>query len=178
MNEEFKEMFTETVREELDNKIKEVYAKITNKDYRIPVLTKDFELKVTSKLNDVNLKEDDKRDEVLSTGEGQITSLSFIGALVSYAMEKKDDPILSKLYGSEYPIVMDSPFGNLDKVHTKNVAANIGKLSSQVIIVVSKKQWEGYVEENIKDQVNKKYLMYDGDIEISGAEYTEIREVF
>lgn len=171
LNDEFKELFTKIVREELDLKIKEVFAKITNKDYRVPVLNENFELKITSKLN-----EDQNKEVALSTGEGQITSLSFIGALVSYARENKDNDVLSSLYANEYPIVMDSPFGNLDQIHTKNVAKNIGYLASQVIIIVSQKQWVGYVEESIKDQVSDKYIMRDGDINSGylAGEYTEI----
>lgn len=177
LNDEFRTLFTEIARKELDNRIKDVFSKITNKDYRIPALTKNFELKITSKYSQIELDEEDKKDEILSTGEGQITSLSFIGALVSYAKDKKDDKILSKLTAEEYPIVMDSPFGNLDEIHTKNVAKNIGKLSSQVIIVVSRKQWEGYVHENIIDQVKRKYIMVDGVIEANSGEYTLIREM-
>lgn len=176
LSDQFKDMFTQIVREELDLRIKDVFSKITNKEYRVPVLTKDFELKVTSRLNQIEMDESKKKDEILSTGEGQITSLSFIGALVSYARDKKDDSIMSKLSGEEYPIVMDSPFGNLDEIHTKNVAANIGKLSSQVIIVVSQKQWEGHVENNILQQVKRKYRMVDGDVNTYGSECTFIRE--
>lgn len=176
LNDDFKQMFTDIVRDELDNKIKEVFSSITSKSYRIPILTKEFELKITSQYNQVGIDDSNKKDELLSTGEGQITSLSFIGALVSYARDKKDDDVLSKLSGEEYPIVMDSPFGNLDEIHTKNVASNIGKLSSQVIIVVSQKQWEGHVSENIISQVNKKYRMKDGEIDINGGECTFIEE--
>lgn len=176
LNNDFKDMFTEVVREELDKKIKEVFSEITNKDYRIPVLTKEFELKIISKLNQVGIEDSLKNDEMLSTGEGQITSLSFIGALVAYARENKDDDILSRLSGEEYPIVMDSPFGNLDEIHTKNVASNIGKLSSQVIIIVSEKQWKGNVENNIIDQVNRKYIINDGDIVKFGAECSFIKK--
>lgn len=174
LNDDFKCMFIEVVREELDLRIKSVFSSITNKEYRVPVLTNDFELKITSTLNDIDLDDNDKKEEVLSTGEGQITSLSFIGALVSYAKDTKDDKILSKFTGEDYPIVMDSPFGNLDEIHTRNVAANIWKLSSQIIIVVSKKQWEGYVEENIKDQVIRTFIMTDGDNINNTGEYTII----
>lgn len=177
LNTDFKEMFTEIVREELDIKIKEVFSKITNKDYRIPVLTKDFELKITSKLNQIGIDEEEKNDEMLSTGEGQITSLSFIGALVAYARENKNDNVMSRLSGDEYPIVMDSPFGNLDESHTENVAKNIGKLASQVIIIVSQKQWKGHVENNIIDQINRKYIIKDCDVNKIGAECSFIEEV-
>lgn len=177
VNSDFRTMFTEMVREELDLRIKDVFSKITSKDYRVPVLTKEFELKIVSKLNEEGIEEQNKREEVLSTGEGQITSLSFIGALVSYAKDTKDNMILSKLAGEDYPVVMDSPFGNLDEIHTTNVAANIGKLASQVIIVVSQKQWEGYVEKNIKNQVIRTYKMSDGECVYNYGEYTEIRKV-
>ncbi|MDY6228882.1 MAG: AAA family ATPase [Clostridium sp.] len=176
-NNDFTKMFAEMVRQELDLKIKDVFSKITNKDYRVAILTKDFELKIVSKLNEYDLEDYDKREEVLSTGEEQITSLSFIGALVSYAKDNKDNIILSKLTGEDYPIVMDSPFGNLDEIHTINVAANIGKLAPQVIIVVSNKQWEGYVESNIKDQVIRTYKISDGEKIHGIGEYTQIRKV-
>lgn len=173
LNDEIKESFVETTREELDAKIKEVFAKITRKDYRIPMLTKDFELKIVS-----NLKGEQKEEsQVLSTGEGQITSLSFIGSLVEYAREKTKQEFLSDFSGGDYPIVMDSPFGNLDATHTSNVAANIGKLASQVIIVVSDKQWSKEVEDNIKSQVGKMYKMYDiNDINKDVLETTVIEE--
>lgn len=157
LNDEIKDSFIEMTRIELDTKIKEVFSKITRKDYRIPVLTKDFELKILS-----NLKgEKQDKSEILSTGEGQITSLSFIGSLVEYAREKSKQEFLSDFSGGDYPIVMDSPFGNLDELHTSNVAANIGKLASQVIIIVSDKQWNKDVENNIKHQVGKMYKMKD-----------------
>ena len=105
--------------------------------------------------------ENQEQSQVLSTGEGQITSLSFIGSLVEYAREKTKQEFLSDFSGGDYPIVMDSPFGNLDTTHTSNVAQNIGKLASQVIIVVSDKQWNKDVEDNIKHQVGKMYKMYD-----------------
>ncbi|MGL4450605.1 MAG: AAA family ATPase [Sarcina sp.] len=172
LNEEFKAFFTKLVREELDLKIKDVFSKITNKDYRVPVLTENFELKITSSLNET------RKEVVLSTGEGQITSLSFIGALVSYAKENKNHEILSKFCASEYPIVMDSPFGNLDHIHTQNVAKNIGHLASQVIIIVSQKQWRGNVESNIKEQVSDCYFMSDGKIDATlNGEYTQIQRI-
>ena len=168
LNTDFKNLFTKIVREDIDSKIKDVFSKITSKDYRIPVLNEKFELKIISELNG------NKKEVELSTGEGQITSLSFIGALVSYAKENQNDQTFSNLCGNEYPIVMDSPFGNLDKIHTENVASNIGYLASQVIIIVSEKQWKGNVEENIQHQVSHKYFMKDGIIEANGGEYTKI----
>ena len=173
LNNEIKEYFVETTRVELDKKIKEVFSKISRKDYRTPVLTKDFELKIVNNINDKL----SKRSEVLSTGEGQITSLSFIGSLVEYAREKIKEEILSDFSGGDFPLVMDSPFGNLDETHTANVAANIGVLASQVIIIVSDKQWRKEVEDNMKSKVGKMYKIYDeNDRNKKVSETTMIKE--
>lgn len=171
LNKEIQSLFIKSTRENLDKKIKEVYSQITRKDFRVPVLTDDFELKITSRLK----KNEDP--ETLSTGEGQITSLAFIGSLVSYAREKSRNQLLSDFSGGDFPIVMDSPFGNLDEVHTANVAANIGRLASQIVIVVSRKQWRKEVEENIFSQVDKMYEMVDGDINDKLGEYTVMKEI-
>ena len=175
LNISIKEAFIEMTRQELDQEIKKVFSNFSRKEYRVPELTKDFELKILNTIN--NTTEDNIA--FLSTGEGQITSLSFIGALVNYARNKRNKNILiSEFTGGDYPIVMDSPFGNLDETHTANVASNIGKLASQIIIVVSDKQWSKEVEENIEHQVGKMYKMIDAnesDKEI--GETTKIEEV-
>ena len=173
LNNEIKDYFVEATRMELDKKIKEVFAKISRKDYRTTVLTKDFELKIVNNINDKL----SKRSEVLSTGEGQITSLSFIGSLVEYSREKTKEEILSDFSGGDFPLVMDSPFGNLDETHTANVAANIGLLASQVIIIVSDKQWRKEVEDNMKSKVGKMYKIYDeNDKNKKVSETTMIKE--
>ncbi|MBZ4662716.1 MAG: uncharacterized protein JG776_398 [Caloramator sp.] len=172
LNKEIQELFILTTRQNLDKKIKEVFAQMTRKDYRKPILTENFELKIVSELKNNN------ESEVLSTGEGQVASLAFIGALISYSKEKMNSSIISDFAGGDFPIVMDSPFGYLDYVHTANVAANIGKLASQVIIIVSDKQWSKEVEENIIDQVGKMYKMIDEvSKDQSEGEYTIIREM-
>lgn len=172
LNKEIQELFILTTRQNLDQKIKEVFAQMTSKNYRKPILTENFELKIISELKD------DNESEILSTGEGQVASLSFIGALISYSKEKMNSSIISDFAGGDFPIVMDSPFGYLDHIHTSNVAANIGKLASQVIIIVSDKQWSKEVEENIIDQVGKMYKMVDEvSKDDSQGEYTIIKEL-
>lgn len=115
---------------------------------------------------------------ILSTGEGQVASLAFIGSLVSYAREKLEDKLMSDFSGGDFPIVMDSPFGNLSAGHKQNVAREIGNLASQVIIVVSDEQWSSVVEENIKPRVGTLYKMNDGtEDDQSIGEHTAIRRI-
>ncbi|MBU5310599.1 hypothetical protein KQI38_01040 [Tissierella carlieri] len=172
LNNQVHEAFKEEVRRDLDKRIKEVFKSISHKEYREPVLTEDLVLKVVNNFN-TTLEE-----EVLSTGESQVSSLSFIGALVSYSRDKQDSELYSSFMGGDFPIVMDSPFGNLDSLHSAHIAKGIGDLSNQVVIIVSQKQWGSEVEKNIYHRLGKMYELVEGDIftdEI--GEYTYIKEV-
>lgn len=171
LNNDINKTFKDDVRKELDHRIKEVFRDISHKDYREPVLTKDLTLKV------INNFYDEKKGKILSTGESQVASLSFIGALVSYCRDKKETPIYSNFMGGDFPIVMDSPFGNLDSEHSAHIARGIGSLSNQVIIIVSEKQWANEVEINIHDRLGRMYYLNEGDIcNEQKGEYTYIKE--
>lgn len=169
LNEEIRGHFIKTTQEDMDAKLKQVFQSLSRKQEREPVLTKDFELIIVNK--------DTKAPQILSTGEGQITSLSFIGALVSYAKEKPNMQLISDFAGGDYPIVMDSPFGNLDLIHKSNIAAGIPTLASQVIVIVSSSQWKGEVEANIFNRVGKIYELIDGQTNEADSEFTELKEV-
>lgn len=165
LNKEIQSLFVDITREDMDAKIKEVFAGISRKDDREAVLTENFELVIQNK--------ETHTSQILSTGERQITSLAFIGALVAYAREKVKSNLITDFSGGDFPIVMDSPFGNLGSAHRANIAQGIPRLASQVIVMVSDEQWKGTVEENIAERVGKVYNMKDGDKEGKDDEYTE-----
>lgn len=170
LNQEFRTYFMNSTRANLDERIREVFNSMKEKPYRFARLTDDFVLEITNDLDD----EDDRR--VLSTGEGQVASLAFIASLVSYAREKQEDKLMSDFSGGDFPIVMDSPFGNLSAGHKQNVAREIGNLASQVIVIVSDEQWNATVEQNIMPRVSTIYKMTDGDLaEQHVGEHTSIR---
>lgn len=165
LNEEIRQLFIEITREDMDAKIKEVFANISRKEDREACLSKDFELSIRNKVS--------QKPQILSTGERQITSLAFIGALVSYAKEKMHSDLITDFSGGDFPIVMDSAFGNLDPTHKANVAKGLPQLASQVIVIISDEQWRGTVEENLAERVKTVYNMRDGEYEGSDDEYTE-----
>jgi DNA sulfur modification protein DndD len=139
-------------------------------------------------------------DVALSTGQRQVTSLVFIASLVSLARRRAEIPtILKGLSGSEYPMVMDSPFGQLSLQFREGVAKWIPGLAPQVVIFASSTQYEGPVAEVLRKarRVGKRYyLCYHGpklavnarsELALEGKlleqyveakeEHTEIREV-
>ena len=158
----------EEVKKDLQKKLEEVYSNFLRKGFKI-YLTEDFKLNVQSYYGD---------KVPLSQGERQITSLSFIGAIVDIARKhhKKASDLMNE--GGIYPLVMDSPFGALDSDHRQRVAKGIHTLSEQIIIIVSTSQWKGEVEENLKPYIGREYLLKYHDSrnnQDNQYEYTEIQ---
>ena len=122
-----------------------------------------------------------------STGESQVTSLSFIGSIVSLA---KDQHAKERQFfrGGVFPIIMDSPFGSLDPVYRELIARYIPELADQIILLVSGTQWKGEVEKECQARVGKHVSLIYHAPEVgkdktsyyvrSGAdyEYTEFEE--
>lgn len=163
LNEEIRQLFIEITREDMDEKIKHVFANISRKEDREACLNENFELTIRNKVS--------HQPQILSTGERQITSLAFIGALVSYAKEKTQSDLITDFSGGDFPIVMDSAFGNLDPTHKANVAKGLPQLASQVIVIISDEQWRGTVEENIAERVHTVYNMHDASDDKDGIVY-------
>ncbi|MBR7553624.1 AAA family ATPase [Allobacillus sp. GCM10007491] len=159
------------VKEQLQDRISKVYSQFLRKNYSIN-LSEDYMLNVfNEKGNPV----------AMSQGERQITSLSFIGAIVDIARETFNKETQNAFdEGGIYPLVMDSPFGALDSDHRERVAKGIYKLADQVIVIVSTSQWEGEVEEQMKSLVGKEYKLEYNDPRYNKDkpyEYTNVKEV-
>ena len=166
--------FAKIVRDRVQTKVGNLYSEFVHKPYWAHI-TDDYELKILKKVGSYT------EPVGMSTGERQIASLAFIGGLVDIARERyeeKKDAIYFK--GGLYPIIMDSPFGYLDKEYRKAVSEGMPKLADQVIVLVTDTQWEGDVEEAMKGRADTIYQLkyYDPrkNPEIK-HEYTEIMEV-
>ena len=60
---------------------------------------------------------------------------------------------------STFPMVMDSPFGSLDEVYRRQVAKALPQLASQLVVLASKTQWRGEVEEEMGDRIHQEYVL-------------------
>lgn len=145
------------VRSWSNERVKETFEKVARKSNYNAHITEDFELKIQEGIggNEVEVGK--------SRGERQISSLAFIGSLVSIARERYEDESDNKYFsGGIYPIVMDSPFGSLDKDHREEISRIIPALAQQVVVMVTDGQWEGPVEEEMGSLAGKEYhLQYD-----------------
>ncbi|BDY29779.1 hypothetical protein hbim_03719 [Mycolicibacterium mageritense] len=184
---------TEQTRSDLDAKIKEIYSRISFKPY-VPEVSPSFQLDL--------VHADTDEPVAKSTGENQILSLSFVGALASIARARYEETKgtrspQTEVRGGIFPIVMDAAFGSLDLNYRREVALGLPDLAEQVVIIVSKSGGEGAYE-HLNERVGRSFVIQyttpkmgtkpekitvDGaelpyvQLSDDGAEYASIEEV-
>lgn len=151
------EELKDKVRRWSNKRVRQTFDGMVRKDFTAHI-TDDFELKIRKEI-----KNQGEVDVGISTGERQIASLAFIGSLVKIARNRYESDSESEYFqGGVYPIVMDSPFGKLDKDHRREVSRVIPTLGSQVVVLATDSQWEGPVEREMADRIGQQYwLDYD-----------------
>lgn len=174
------EIRTETVRRDLDERIRGVFKRITVKPFE-PHLNDDFELRL--------VRPDDPAGHTVSksTGENQILSLSFVAAVSELAADYRsrnlgEDSLLDA--GGRFPIVMDAAFGSLDENYQRDVSDALSRLAPQMIVLVSKSQGLGTVLNELEPHIGElgvivanssKSTNSDEDIELRGRSFPYIR---
>lgn len=190
---------TEDLRPILNDEIDTHFRKIIDREYWAE-LSADYSLRIRKRVPGREEGEEVAEiDVALSTGQRQVTSLVFIASLLSLARRRSEIPtILKGLSGNEYPLVTDSPFGQLS-IFRSGVAKWVPNLAPQVVLLVSPKQFDGDVAEALQEtgRIGKRYylayygpsmperaqpqLVIDGQpiqqYFHSAEEYTEIREL-
>ena len=136
----------------LEQKVQEIFGFISFTPY-VPKLSKDYELTLVK--NTLGRE----TSVAASTGENQILSLSFIGGIIDRVKQWNQRNTLMGYDSSTFPIVMDSPFGSLDQIYRRQVAKAIPQLANQLIILVTKTQWQGEVETETKSLIGKEYVL-------------------
>lgn len=158
----FKEILalrTDEVRSSLDERIRRIYSGISFKP-SVPRLSPEFHLELLESL-------DGPRVPAKSTGENLILSLSFVGALAEFARLRHEEAAQKgastgaglQYRGGIYPLVTDSPFGNLDDNYCTDIARVIPKLAPQVIVMVSKRQGLGPVENELGPRIGARDVL-------------------
>lgn len=93
--------------------------------------------------------------EATSDGADVLTAMSFIGGLISLAKENSET-----LNSYEpYPLVLDSPFGKLEKAHQQSVAKYLPSIPEQFILLVSDSQFSETVSESLENKIGKMWII-------------------
>jgi DNA sulfur modification protein DndD len=136
----------------LEQKVQQIFAQISFTPY-IPKLSEKYEL---SLIENTTWQES---AVAASTGENQILSLSFIGAIIDRVREWSENKLLMVSDSSAFPIVMDSPFGTLDEMYRRQIAKTIPNLANQLVVLVTKTQWRGEVAEEMANYIGREYIL-------------------
>jgi DNA sulfur modification protein DndD len=137
---------------ELEKRIQEIFTEISFTGY-MPQITDKYELALMDNSGLISTP------VAASTGENQILSLSFIGAITDQVRKWSKKKIFIAPESGTFPIVMDSPFGSLDEISRRQVAKIIPKLANQLIVLVTKTQWRGEVQSEMADFIGKQYIL-------------------
>lgn len=146
---------SESVRRRLDSMVRSVHSRITIKSF-VPELNPAFELR---------LWRGDGPSRLLapkSTGENQLLSLSFVGALAQLCKEQAERGSEAQFVGrigGHYPIVMDAAFGNLENNYREAIARALPGMTSQVVVLTSKAQADGVVSRELAPHVGAEYVI-------------------
>ncbi|MDH6060000.1 AAA family ATPase [Chrysosporum bergii ANA360D] len=179
-------------RLQLEKRVQEIFNQLSVKPY-LPKISDKYELTLVEHTAGI------EAPVAASTGENQILSLSFIVSIIDKVREwSQKRKIMMLPDSSTFPIVMDSPFGSLDEMSRRHIAGTIPQLANQLIVLLTKTQWRGEVEEEIATRIGREYVLtyYSSKpdceqdyIELGGQryplvkqspnefEYTEITEV-
>lgn len=188
---QYKQLLDQEFRHELEKRVQKLFSQISFTPY-LPKLTEKYELKL------VETTAGEEAEVAASTGENQILSLSFIAGVIEEVREWSKKNTFFGPDSSNFPIVMDSPFGSLDEIYRRQIASIIPQLANQLIVLVTKTQWRGEVAEEMEKRIGREYILsYNSPkndceedwIELGGEryplvhqssnefEYTEILEV-
>ena len=94
-----------------------------------------------------------------STGEAQMLGLAFTAALASYAKERRQSKRPYLLPGTIAPLIIDSPFGQLDSTYRRAVARFLPRLAGQVVLLLSDTQATKEILEEIEPYIGCQYVL-------------------
>ena len=119
----------------------------------------DFHIKVTPETFRFHLLDKDGNNVGQGDGLNLLLNLTITASLISFAAERQKikDPILSS--ATVAPLIIDAPFGVLDKKYRNVVVSQLPKHAGQVIFLVSSSQWDDEMESFIKDRIGKEYCL-------------------
>jgi DNA sulfur modification protein DndD len=102
----------------------------------------------------------DGRTVPRSSGENQLVSLAFIAALIKFSLSRSKQQNGDLLIpGVVAPLVLDSPFGQLDTKYREDTASFVPAMASQVVLLVSSSQGDEHVLKALRPHVGREYVL-------------------
>ena len=144
------------IREYLDKEFGQNWNRIAQLD-RLVQIEEDFALSIKEKGGDGAWV-----TSAPSSANLKALSLCFVSALITLARElrsKSQDGRLKIFDGGDFPLVMDAPFAKMDTYFKSRVPHGLRQCVPQIVLLSSKDQWFGEVEEGLRSSVGRAYVL-------------------
>jgi len=158
----------EEARKEIEAAVNRVLAVTARRDYRFEV-DESFQIRLLFPNGTPTPK---------SGGENQMMSLAFLAALVEYAKKRSvsdDDGMF--IPATVAPLVLDSPFGQLDNTYRRSTAEFVPSMAPQVVLLVSSSQGKEEVYEALRNRIGKEYVLIAHNREERGDKGEDILSI-
>lgn len=111
-----------------------------------------------------------------SGGENQLLGLIFTAALVEYAKLREHAKDVRLLKGTIAPLVLDSPFGQLDDSYRATTAEYVPEMAGQVVLMVSRQQGGGVLDV-LRHRIGQEYVLVRHNKDQRGDRKVEIHQL-
>lgn len=143
------ESYVKKAKKEMEDSINEILLSTTYRTYQMTI-KEDFSLELIFR---------EGKSVPKSQGENQLLSLAFLSALVQFAEQRSNEKDVLLRPGTNAPLVLDSPFGNLDETYRKSTAEFVPNMAGQVIILISSSQGSDTFLNVLEDKIGKEYVL-------------------
>lgn len=146
--EELLKQYETQAREKIEAQVNKILDRVAHREYKCKI-NSDFSIELIYV----------GRSTPKSSGENQLLSLVFIASLVKFAAERVDDEDLVLKPGTIAPLVLDSPFGQLDESYRESTASWMPNLVEQLVLLVSTTQGTEEVVSTLKGSIGAEYML-------------------
>jgi DNA sulfur modification protein DndD len=137
-------------RLEIQKSVNDILERVARKDYKLEI-GEDFELRLLYSNGQPTPK---------SGGENQLMSLAFISSLVRFAKRRSEDKSTPFFVPATVaPLILDSPFGQLDDNYRIGTASFVPEMAPQVVLLVSSSQGKAEVIDAISSRIGAEYVL-------------------
>jgi DNA sulfur modification protein DndD len=151
---EFLQAFLQTseqsARKKIEDEVNRVLEKTARRHYKFEI-DESFQIRLLF---------EDGTPTPKSGGENQMMSLAFITALVQYADARtKSDENGLFIPATVAPLILDSPFGQLDDSYRQATAKFVPEMAPQVVLLVSSSQGKAEVIDALQSRIGAEYVL-------------------
>jgi len=158
----------DAARKDIESAVNKVLAATTRRHYK-------FEVDETFQ---IRLLFSDGTPTPKSGGENQMMSLAFLAALVEYAVKRSGNNADGLFIpGAIAPLVLDSPFGQLDVNYREATAKFVPQMAPQVVLLVSSSQGNDAVYAALQGKIGKEYVLIAHNQAGRGQKSDDVRNI-